>query len=203
MTELSRSPLGVDVALAARAGRYALDEIGALAIADLDRPTPCADWDVRSVVAHLADVAGALAGLLATGRLTMPQSPARPVDGPMVGAQRRVQQLLDQLHAAGEQGSHGRPAPWATEAAHGAAIEFTAHGWDVAAARGRAQQLPADLAEDVLTLVSGLLDDSARGTSFAAQVISGPDASPVERLVAFTGRDPAPWIRSGPLISTT
>lgn len=106
-----------------------------LAIGDLDRPTPCADWDVRSVVAHLADVADALAGLLATGRLTMPESPARPVDDPVTGAQRRVQQLLDQLHAAGEQGSRGHPAPWVTEAAHGAAIELTVHGWDVAAAR--------------------------------------------------------------------
>ncbi|WP_164700182.1 maleylpyruvate isomerase family mycothiol-dependent enzyme [Modestobacter sp. KNN46-3] len=196
MTELSQSPLGADVALAARAGRYALDEVGALTIGDLDRPTPCADWDVRSVVAHLADVADALAGLLDTGRLTMPESPARPADDPVAGAQRRVQQLLDQLQAAGEQGSYGHPAPWAAEAAHGAAIEFTVHGWDVAAARGRAHQMPADLAGDVLALAGGLLDDSARGTSFAARVTSGPDESPVERLVAFMGRGPAQWTRS-------
>ncbi|OMQ15938.1 hypothetical protein A7K94_0206025, partial [Modestobacter sp. VKM Ac-2676] len=56
------------VALSARAGRYALGELGDLATCDLDRPTPCTGWAVSAVVAHLADVADALAGLLATGR---------------------------------------------------------------------------------------------------------------------------------------
>lgn len=196
MAELSQDPLGADVALATRAGRYVLHEVGALTVGDLNRPTPCADWDVRSVVAHLADVADALAGLLATGRLTMPESPARPADDPVAGAQRLVQQLLDQLRAAGEQGSPGHRAPWATAAAQGAAIEFTVHGWDVAAARGRAHQMPADHAGHVLALAGGLLDDSARGTSFAARVPSGPEESSVERLVAFMGRDPARWTRS-------
>ncbi|MGY1840607.1 MULTISPECIES: TIGR03086 family metal-binding protein [unclassified Modestobacter] len=196
MTESGRDVLPAAVALSARAGRYALGELGALRTGDLDRPTPCTGWDVSAVVAHLADVAAALAGLLATGRLDLPGSPGSSDGDPVARTCERVRDLLDQLQAAGRRGSHDQPAERVVAAARASAIEFTVHGWDVAAARGRAGQLPPDLAEDVLSLASGLLDDGSRGTSFAARVEPWPEASSVDRLVAFVGRDPVRWSRS-------
>ncbi|MCZ2825916.1 MULTISPECIES: maleylpyruvate isomerase family mycothiol-dependent enzyme [unclassified Modestobacter] len=163
MTDSGEDGLAAAVALAGRAGRYALDELGGLVVGDLDRPTPCTDWDVASVVTHLADVVDALTGLLATAQLNLPGPPGSPVGEPVARTCERVQDLLEQLQAAGRRGSHDLQADGAAPAAQAAAIEFTVHGWDVAAARGRACQLPPDLAEDVLTLASELLDDASRG----------------------------------------
>ncbi|OMQ14736.1 hypothetical protein A7K94_0214470, partial [Modestobacter sp. VKM Ac-2676] len=131
-----------------------------------------------------------------TGRLDLPGSPGSSGGDP--GAARASGSgtcSTSSTRPAGG-GSHDQPAERVVAAARAAAIEFTVHGWDVAAARGRAVQLPPDLAEDVLSLASGLLDDGSRGTSFAARVEPWPEASSVDRLVAFMGRDPVRWSRS-------
>ena len=194
MTTLGPIAPDTAVALCTRAAQYVLDEVGTLSADDLDRPTPCAGWVVRTVVAHLSDVAAGLADLLTTGRLVLPAAPAVEAGEQVTPVRERHGRLLDELWAIVERGSSdGRQ--WAVTAAHAGAIEFAAHGWDVAAATGRAARMPDDLAADVLTLGAGLIGAGARGTLFGSPLTPSPDASPGEQLAAFLGRDADEWRR--------
>ena len=191
----SDAAMVVDQALAARAGRYVLAELDVLTGEQLDRPTPCAGWAALDVVRHLSDVADGLLELLVTGRLRLPASSSPDGGDPVGHARARIGQVVGELRAGGPRPPDQR-AQWAATAARAAAIEFTAHAWDLAAASGRADSMPAELAEDVLTLASEALDDTSRGTDFAAPVTIDPGGPPGDQLVAFLGRDPG-WRPAG------
>ena len=194
MTDLDATTSSTDVALADRAARHLLAELAALSVGELDRSTPCADWDVRVLVAHVADVADVLTDLVTAGQLVMP-GPPEPRPGDLRSrARERVQHLIALLRAAEARGS---VTPEHGTAARAAALEFTAHGWDVAAACGRAGSLPGDLAGDVLAVAGELLDGAPRGVPFAHPVAPERGATPADRLAAFLGRDPARWRAPG------
>ena len=67
MTGTAAPALTEEVTLPVRAAGYALEGLAEVTAADLGRPTPCGDWDLRTLLLHLADAADALSGLVATG----------------------------------------------------------------------------------------------------------------------------------------
>ncbi|WP_084527991.1 maleylpyruvate isomerase family mycothiol-dependent enzyme [Nocardioides dokdonensis] len=166
-----------------RASDYARGVLSELGDDDLRRPTPCAEWDAGTVVVHLADVIDALTGLLETGVLAMPQPPRTSAPDPVALVEQRWAELAHAFSVAAE-------ATWVESAATAGTVELTTHAWDVGAARDPDHRIPAELADDVLTLVSAALDDDTRGESFAAPVDVPGRAGPSDRLVAFLGRVP-------------
>ena len=69
-------------------------------------------------------------------------------------------------------------------------LEFLLHAWDFAQASGQ----PLPVSDEVVTYVQTLADPiipegRARG-AFADEVDPGADATPLQRLVAFSGRTP-------------
>jgi hypothetical protein len=50
--------------------------------------------------------------------------------------------------------------------------------------------VPSDVAGYVLDRARELITEDKRGRSFAAEVPAGPDATVLQRLIAFTGRVP-------------
>ena len=72
-------------------------------------------------------------------------------------------------------------------------LEFVVHGWDFATAVGDALTVPDDLADDLLQLAHRTVTaESRRIAGFDEPVAIGDDATALDRLLAFTGRDPAP-----------
>lgn len=69
-------------------------------------------------------------------------------------------------------------------------FDLTVHSWDLGKAIGYADELPRPLAEFVLAGFKDAGDLSGTGM-FAKPVDIGDDQSPVDRLVAATGRDPS------------
>ena len=69
------SGLAAEVALFVRGAGYALERLAEVTDADLGRPTPCGDWDLRRLLLHLADTADGLTGLARTGDLALPSPP--------------------------------------------------------------------------------------------------------------------------------
>ncbi|HXO23902.1 MAG TPA: TIGR03086 family protein, partial [Streptosporangiaceae bacterium] len=69
-------------------------------------------------------------------------------------------------------------------------MELLVHGWDVARATGSQIEVPAEVASHLLGCAHSLVTPDKRGRSFAAEVPVGPSATVLERLIAFTGRQP-------------
>ncbi len=167
-----------ELALLARATGYALESLAEVTDADLDRPTPCAGWDLRMLLVHLAGSADALTAFARTGDLAPPgpPGPGGAVD-PAAAARDRLLVLLDAVTSAG-----GGPA------ARAAAVEVAAHGWDVARACGSRRPVPPGLAADLLAVATSSLPDEVRPGLFAAPVDLPATAPAEDRLVAFLGR---------------
>jgi uncharacterized protein (TIGR03086 family) len=69
------------------------------------------------------------------------------------------------------------------------AVEFLVHAWDVATATGQKLEVHDGLASYVLSLSERVVTDEFRRPSmFGPKRDAGPDASALERLIAFTGR---------------
>lgn len=190
MTGSPTTRLAAAVALSEQAADYALAGLTDVTLHDLDRPTPCAGWDLGTVLRHVADATDALTDLVGTGRLVLGAQPRRDEDV-VAAARERTRVLLEALAGA----PAGRRDPgdrirWATEAAHGGAIELAVHGWDIRAARGADREIPAGLAGELIALTRSLVTDDARGPAFGLPVQVPETASPSDRLVAFLGRHP-------------
>jgi uncharacterized protein (TIGR03086 family) len=72
------------------------------------------------------------------------------------------------------------------------------HGWDLATATAQPYAPPENLVREVDDFVRQVLTPGMRdGDTFAAEASAPPDASPLERLVAFSGRQ-LPTDRSAP-----
>ena len=188
-------------ALLASAISYALGACVQVAPGEMALPTPCADWDLAALLAHLATSMADLEAAIRTGHLDVdpgiPDSPGNPAlldadDGDPVETLRdQAANLLVACYA--HHGSDrfvvigGLPLPAGIVACTGA-VEIAVHGWDVSAARGRGSPIPPALATRMLRL-SPLLVTGREGL-FAAPVRVPAQASPGDQLVAYLGRSP-------------
>jgi uncharacterized protein (TIGR03086 family) len=90
------------------------------------------------------------------------------------------------LDTYAEAGAIGKTGP-----ALGVAFsDLLVHGWDLARATGQDETMPAGLAAAAYGLAHGKFTDEQRKGIFKPEVPIGDDASPQERLLAYTGRDP-------------
>jgi uncharacterized protein (TIGR03086 family) len=184
------------VALLASAIRYALDACAQVAPGEMGLPTPCPEWDLTALLAHLAASMADVESAIRTGHLDLepvnPPPPDSPAPGDPVGVLRdRAANLLVACY------DHHGPqrlvlvggVPLATGiVACTGAVEIAVHGWDVSAARGRGHPIPPRLATPMLGLCPLIV--AGREGLFAPPVRVPAGASPGDRLVGFLGRDP-------------
>jgi uncharacterized protein (TIGR03086 family) len=153
---------------------------------ELDRPTPCAHFTVRGVLEHM--VGGATAFAAAFRGAAAPVAASEDLVAALPAA------LGDLVAAMHEPGALDRTiaAPFGEIPAEAFArfvvLDGLVHGWDLATATGQPYDPPEPLVDDVMTFASATLDPLRDGDTFAAAVAPPPGATPIERLVAFTGR---------------
>ena len=146
-----------------------------------DRPTPCHDWSVRQLAAHLAASPEHFLQQ-ARGEEVDWSAPADVPDGQWAGHFRNHGD--DLLHHWHEQpDDQAAQADWQS-------AELGVHTWDLVRALGRGQRLDDEVAERGLAFMQQGMTDDNRGDAFAPEVDVGEDASAYDRLVAFAGRDP-------------
>jgi len=69
------------------------------------------------------------------------------------------------------------------------AFDGLVHGWDLSRATGLPYEPPDGLVAEVDAFARQFVQPQMRdGDTFAAETEAGPDATPLERLVAFSGR---------------
>ena len=64
------------------------------------------------------------------------------------------------------------------------------HGWDLARATNQDATMPDGLAQAAYDLIHGAFTDEQRTGVFKPEVPVGDDATPQQRLLAYTGRTP-------------
>lgn len=165
---------------------------------DLDSPTPCRTWNVRTLTNHMVhDLANFTTS--ANGGKPDYQAAIPEVQGDLAAAFRRgADELLNVWRDSGDltrtvRLSFGEvPASFLVNQQ---TTEFAVHAWDIATATGQTVDWDQDVAASSLAWARTALKpefrgDETSGHAFGAEVQPSPDASEQEQLVAFFGRNP-------------
>ncbi|HWG63538.1 MAG TPA: TIGR03086 family metal-binding protein [Streptosporangiaceae bacterium] len=183
------------VALLERAISYALGTLRFVTPASLTRPTPCPDWDLGALLAHMDDAMNALSEAVGSGdiglRVLAGQGGGGTPEDVVASLRSRAQSVLGDWAGGGEHfiTVGGCPVPASIVSTVGA-VEIATHAWDVAQASGHQQPIPDSLAGELLGLAPIFVTDADRPARFAAAVPVQPGARPSDRLVAYLGRAP-------------
>lgn len=203
LLELGRDREALAAATADRPSTDGLEQLGvvvpvlaglveSLTPEQLDRPTPCAAFTVAGVLEHMVQGASAFAPAF---RGEASPEGAIPSAGPV---RERWAAAMAELGAAlGTAGSQERTVaspfgdvPGATFARY-LAFDGLVHAWDLASATGRTVDVPDAIVEDIDAFARTLIAPEMRdGDAFAAEAPVPAGATPLERLVAFSGRTP-------------
>ncbi len=188
------------------------DVIAAVRPDQLAHATPCPDFDVRSLLGHLVDVLHRVAAMGRGDEYTAaPIEVAGVADHAWTATWRAA---VDDANAAwADDGALERTIvlPWATDkggvALLGYVSEITVHTWDLAQATGRRPTwnvpavagayelmrswLPGAGRAEIFEEVRKKMGSDARAENAFAEVVPVPDDAPlIDRLVAWTGRQP-------------
>lgn len=156
----------------------------------LDNATPCSNFTVTGVLEHM--IGGATA--FAPGfRGEASPAEAGAAEGTVQERWRAATaELLAAVHSPGAQertiASPFGEMPGAVFARI-VAFDGLVHGWDLATATGLSYDPPAHVVGEVDAFTREVLQPEMRdGDTFAAETTTAPDATQLERLVAFSGR---------------
>jgi uncharacterized protein (TIGR03086 family) len=174
--------------------------VGELGPDGASNPTPCAEWDALTLAQHIIAIVHRVAALPSGRDLTT--LPAICDDVPLddlvdafAGASMVLEQqwrdddLLDRTMTL----PFGQLPGSATMGVY--AAELLVHAWDLAVAIGVEPVWRDDDVEAALAIVRAGIPAEPRDAQmpFDPVVAVPPAAPPIERLVAWVGRDPARW----------
>ncbi|MBW4720712.1 TIGR03086 family metal-binding protein [Saccharothrix obliqua] len=168
--------------------------VAAVTPADLDRPTPCADWDLRALLAHMI---GQDHGFAAAVRADVTAEAFAP-RAPSPAAHARSADLVVTAFAAAPDRQvllpelAGRRFPLPVVIGFHL-VDTLVHGWDVAASLGTGIDYPADLVTAALRQAEHIPDGPTRtapGAPFAPALPTAADAPDWHRTLTLLGRDP-------------
>ena len=157
--------------------------------------TPCDKWDVRGLVNHFVGGAGMFAAAFNGEEQEIDPDAPMPdfVGNDPLGA---FDAAIAAFNTAVDQpGAMERtinlpfgamPAPIVLELLK---FDLLVHCWDLATATGQPFDPPADKCEHGLQTAQMMISGELRnGDTFGDEVTVGASSTPIERLVAFTGR---------------
>ncbi len=145
---------------------------------DLDRQTPCEDWTVRELLAHVVQGPANFAASVRGGEPDWSKGGDLPDDWATVFATN-----ADDLRAAWTDNPDNQPGPDFQTG------ELAVHAWDLSTALGKdSADLDPTVAERGYDAMSGALTPENRGKVFKPEQDAPQDAGPYERLAAFAGR---------------
>ena len=166
-----------------QAGRWTADKVAGAH--DLEASTPCPGWRVRDLLDHMLDTQRYFAAA-GRGEKASPPSPTPPsllTDDPTADFARAAAEVMD---AYAPDGVIERTGP-----ALGIAFsDQLLHGWDLAQATNQDATMPDGLAQAAYDCIHGRFTDEQRKGVFERAIPVGDDATPQQRLLAYTGRDP-------------
>ena len=198
--EMGQAIVGLD----ARAVRASVQVVSQATTADLARPTPCADWTLAELLAHMtAQHYGFAAAAAGSGANLVHWQTGAPVADPVGEYAAAAERVTAAFAAAGVLAGEfvlpeinpEQPFP-AAEAIGFHFLDYVVHGWDVARALGRGYDLEPDVLATALAIAQAVPDGDRRrrpGAAFAPRVAAS-SGGPLGQIVALLGRRPD-WSR--------
>ncbi|MGD3110720.1 TIGR03086 family metal-binding protein [Streptomyces sp. YGL11-2] len=190
--------------LNARAVRDSADMVSRLAPGDLARPTPCSEWDLAALLAHMtAQHRGFAAAALGRGEDLAHWAVRPPGDRiPDVVADHRsaAEEVVAAFAAVDAPGWQFALPEFTTDRTFPAIqaigfhlIDYVVHGWDVARSLGLACDPDPELLAAALPIARAVPDGEARlaaGSSFKPGLPGAEGAGALERILTALGRAP-------------
>ena len=194
-------------AIAVRASVAVVDQVTA---DDLDWLTPCAEWDLRALLAHMTGqhhgFAAAAEGNGADQAVWRPVGSADPVGDYAKAAERVLAAFAapDVPQRPFDLPELGLTIPGAVAISFHF-IDYVVHGWDVAATLGRPYELPDDVLRAAVPVTDSVPTGARRqapGAAFAPPLEPAPEQRPEQRperriqddplahILRFLGRSP-------------
>jgi uncharacterized protein (TIGR03086 family) len=174
-----------------------VDRVGRVGPGQWSAPTPCPEWDVRTLVDHVVTEDRWAVPLL--GGATV-ESVGDRFTGDQLGDD-PVGTARDAAHAAERAATapgaaertvalSAGPTP-ASEYLHQLVAEHLVHGWDLAAAVGADRHFDPAVVHECARWFAGRVADYQAGNLVRPGVDVPADADEQDRLLALFGRDPA------------
>jgi uncharacterized protein (TIGR03086 family) len=152
---------------------------------ELALPTPCADYDVKSLIAHLEWGADLFVSLADDGGMP----PQKEYTGDFRERAERMLAAWEKPEAwEGASQTMGLPKP---VLANMALTDLVAHGWDLAKATGRDYEVEERTAAALLEFASKMAPTGRERGAFGPEVPVPADAPVLDRFLGVIGRDPA------------
>ena len=201
MTAQSITGRGI-VDLDARAVEATVSLVKQAGLLDLDRPTPCAGWNLDGLIGHMtAQHYGWIAAAAGHGADLSVWQPGPPVADPIgeyAEASRRVLEAFGADGVLERQFALAEISPVlrfpAAQAISFHFIDYLVHGWDVARSLGADYQPEPDLLAAALPVAEAVPGGEARkrdGAAFAPEVAVPAQAGLLDQILAMLGRDPS------------
>lgn len=155
---------------------------------DRSKQTPCREFDIAKLTDHLTNSITVIGG--AAGAELPERDPDDSVERQVVAAARPA---LDAWHRRGLDGTvkfgdNGAPA---RVMAGVMSLEFLVHAWDYALAMGSSVHAPDSLSDYGMGLAQKIITPRGRTNAGFDDPVDVPaDAGSMDRLIAYTGRNP-------------
>jgi uncharacterized protein (TIGR03086 family) len=156
------------------------------ASSQLDAPTTCDEWNVRTLLNHMLQTQRYFIGAARGENVALSQDPPDLLsDDPYSDFD---QTRAEALRTFGEPGVIEKTGP-----ALGIAFsDQLLHGWDLASSTGQDASMPGGLPEAAYAMIHGRFTEEQRKGVFKPEITVPSDASAQDKLLAYTGRDPSP-----------
>jgi len=187
---------------------HSIDIVNAVAREDFGRPTPCGDWTLLDLLAHMTvQHRGFAAAARGAGADPENWNVDAVVDAVRADHARAyagaAHDVIDAFAADGTPEALFQLPEFGEGAAIPGAmamgfhfVDYVVHGWDVAASLGVLYELPADVIAAVLPLVLAVPDGEFRENPEVpfARAVDAPSVTNLDRILRHLGRSPD-WAR--------
>ncbi len=150
-------------------------------------PTPCEEWTVRTLAAHVIDTQRRVLGLLGD-----PVTPADP-DGDLLAQWTEASTALldavrDPARSDIEVQAFAGPTRFSNVVGDLACADTVVHTWDLARATGQPQTLDVGAVEHCAGVIARFGESMRRPGGFGPPVDCPADADPQRKFLSFAGR---------------
>jgi uncharacterized protein (TIGR03086 family) len=154
----------------------------------LEKQTPCINFTVRGVLEHMIGGATLFAAAYSGKQSSQPD-----LGDVLAGFGPALTQLAEAMHSPGALdrtiASPFGEVEGATFARY-VVFDGLVHGWDLATATGQDYTPPDELIAEAEAYAQQTIEHLRDGDTFASPIEPPPSATPIQRLVAYTGRKP-------------